>query len=230
VSEDANSVDAQDLWADGQAQLYESENYGPGLAGYVMRKSQSLIERPFGRDTAFRRVLEVGAGSGVHLDYVRHSYSEYVLSDSNDAMLAELAAQAEGNLAVKIEKQSAAALTYPNASFDRLIAAHVLEHIVYPERIVREWARVVKPGGVISIVLPCDPGMAWRLGRHLGPRRRAIKRGLSYDYVMAMEHVNSITNLTSIIAHFFPRRTEYWWPLRLPSTDLNLIYAVNIQT
>jgi phosphatidylethanolamine/phosphatidyl-N-methylethanolamine N-methyltransferase len=229
VSNDVNSVDGQDLWADGQAQLYESENYGPGLAGYVLRTSQDLVERPFGSDTVFPKVLEVGAGSGVHLDFVRHSYQEYVLSDSSDAMLAQLAPRAAGNGAIRIAKQSAAALTYPDASFDRLIAAHVLEHIVHPELIVAEWARVVKPGGVLSIVLPCDPGLAWRMGRYLGPRRRALKRGLDYDYVMAMEHVNSITNLTAIIGHFFPKRTEYWWPLRLPSTDLNLIYAVNIQ-
>lgn len=223
---------ADDLWSERHAGLYESENYGPGLAGYVMGKSHRLVETPYGGEVHFSRVLEVGAGSGVHLSHVRHSFDEYILTDAHDAMLSQLARQAGADRScgkVTVEKQDATALTYPAASFDRLIAAHILEHIVYPEKVIREWARVLKPGGVLSIVLPCDPGIAWRLGRTLGPRRRAIKRGLSYDYVMATEHVNSITNLTAIIAHLFPERREYWWPLVLPSTDFNLIYAANIK-
>ena len=208
--------------------LHESENHGPGLAGFVLRNSRALIEAAYGAEVRFPRVLEVGAGSGVHPGYVKHGFDEYILTDSSDEMLAQLASH-NSDRRIKVEKQDATSLTYADASFDRVIAAHVLEHIVHPEKVVTEWARVLKPGGVLSIVLPCDPGIAWRLGRTLGPRRRAIKRGLSYDFVMAMEHVNSIANLIVIIAHFFPDRREYWWPLRLTSTDLNLIYAVNIK-
>jgi phosphatidylethanolamine/phosphatidyl-N-methylethanolamine N-methyltransferase len=84
---------------------------------------------------------------------------------------------------------------------------------------------VLKDGGTLSILIPTDPGMAWRLGRHLGPRRNAIAQGIAYDYVMAREHVNSCNNLVALLRHYFPRSRESWWPLRVPSIDLNLFFA-----
>ena len=100
---------------------------------------------------------------------------------------------------VVIEKQDATSLTYSDHSFDRLIATHVLEHLPNPVQVLKEWNRVIRPQGVISIVLPCDPGMLWRLGRYLGPRRNAKKLGIAYDYLQAAEHINSIFNLIVFI-------------------------------
>lgn len=209
---------------------YEQENYGPGLAGWVLRSSHKIIERPM-RGRKFAQVLEVGAGSGMHLQYVEHEYDRYVMTDGSDAMLMQMqpaVKTARFPERVEIAKQSAAQLTYPDRSFDRLIATHVLEHMPMPHEVVKEWARVVHPGGVLSIVLPCDPGLAWRFGRTLGPRARWTSAGVSYDFVMALEHINSITNLTAILRHLFSERSEIWWPLGIAFSDINLIYAVNI--
>ena len=106
----------------------------------------------------------------------------------------------------------------------------MLEHLPNPVNVLREWNRVVRPGGVISIVLPCDPGLLWRLGRHLGPRRNAQRRGLAYDYLQAAEHINSIFNLTVFIRHHFENVTESWYPARMAVPDLNLFYICHIQT
>ena len=48
----------------------------------------------------------------------------------------------------------ATALPYPDASFDRIIAAEVLEHIVDDERAIAELARVLRPGGTIAVTVP----------------------------------------------------------------------------
>jgi ubiquinone/menaquinone biosynthesis C-methylase UbiE len=129
-----------------------------------------------------------------------------------------------------LEKQDATRLSYPDGSFDRLIATHVLEHLPEPVSVLREWNRVVRPGGIISIVLPCDPGFLWRLGRHLGPRRNAKKLGLAYDYLQAAEHINSIFNLVVFIRHHFESLNELWYPTRIPVPDLNLFYICHINT
>ena len=84
---------------------------------------------------------------------------------------------------------------------------------------------MLKHGGVISILIPTDPGMAWRLGRHFGPRKNALAQGIEYDYVMAREHVNSCNNLIAILRHYFPGSKEAWWPFPIPSIDLNLFFA-----
>jgi phosphatidylethanolamine/phosphatidyl-N-methylethanolamine N-methyltransferase len=170
---------------------YDKANYSGGLSGYVLKSTHSLIERDFGPDKIFRRVLEIGAGTLAHLPFVRHQYDEYVASDFDEGVVAQLMSR-ELPQKVRAIRLDGVKLPYDDDSFDRVIATHVLEHIPSPQASLAEWARIIRPGGVLSIILPCDPGMDWRLGRHFGPRAQAEKAGLPYDYYMAREHVNSI--------------------------------------
>jgi SAM-dependent methyltransferase len=41
-----------------------------------------------------------------------------------------------------------------NAQFDFLISSHCLEHVPNTLRTLKEWARVIRPGGVLFLVLP----------------------------------------------------------------------------
>lgn len=215
------------LWSGDYPKAYETSNYGPGLAGTVMRTSHALVEKPFGPEIRFDTVLEVGAGSGVHLEHIRHAFDRYLLTDASTDMIEEMK-NASNDPRIDIAAENAGALSCPDNHVDRLIACHVLEHIPEPHKILEEWYRVIKPGGVLSIVLPCDPGLLWRIGRNFGPRATAKKNGLDYDYVMAREHVNPINNLVALIQYHFDDIDEIWWPSRIPIGDVNLIYAVNI--
>jgi len=209
---------------------YERSNYGSGLAAYLLRMSHEWCERRFDRSDHFSKVLEVGAGTGVHIRSVRHGFDEYWMTDLNRSMLDQIAtadASRVGRLIVKDE--DATKLSFGDHSFDRLIAAHVLEHLPSPHQVLREWVRVVRPGGVISLVLPCDPGLAWRLGRSVGPRRTFTRAGIAYDYWMAREHINAINNLVSMLRYYFNVIEEAWRPLLVPSMDLNLFYIAHIR-
>jgi phosphatidylethanolamine/phosphatidyl-N-methylethanolamine N-methyltransferase len=207
---------------------YETMNYDTSLAGKVLKHSHALLEKPFNSRFSFSKVLEVGAGSGVHIDFVNHQFDEYWMTDSSTGMLKISSERSAQSSKIRIAKENASNLSFVDNSFDRLIASHVLEHLSEPHEVLREWARVVKPGGVISLILPCDPGFLWRFGRRLGPRRRAIANGIDYDYWMAREHINPIQNLVTFIEYYFDNTSSSWWPIRLPSFDLNLIYVVNI--
>ena len=44
--------------------------------------------------------------------------------------------------------------TIASASYDFLFASHSLEHIANPLKALKEWVRVVKPGGSIILILP----------------------------------------------------------------------------
>ena len=168
----------------------------------------------------------------LHFSYIKHPVSQYVLTDSSDAMLKVASARYPEDIAsnrLLISNQDATHLEYPDQSFDRLIATHILEHIPNPVAALQEWDRVVKKGGLMSIVLPCDPGLLWRFGRFLGPRRNARKLGLPYDYVMAADHVNSIFNLVVFIRHHFESINELWYPSRMPLPDVNLFYVCHIK-
>lgn len=206
---------------------YDSSTYGKGLSGTVLRRTHGLIERPFGPDVHLPQVLEVGAGTLAHLPFVRHRFDRYVASDFDQSVLDAAAAKPLPQ-GVELMRIDGAELPFADDSMDRLIATHVLEHVPHPHEAVAEWVRVLKPGGVLSIILPCDPGLAWRIGRYLGPRKQAEKAGLPYDYYMAREHINAIHNLSNILDFHFPKREVTWWPSRIPSADLNLIYAANL--
>jgi len=210
------------------SKLYDCSNYSSPMQAFAMCASHKLVEKAYGPDDYFRRVLEVGAGTGEHFQFVRHTYDEYTFSDIDGKTLEIARSKLEKAIPsarVSFEVQEGKDLNYSNDSFDRLIAVHVLEHIYQPHLVLKEWYRIVKHGGVLSVLIPTDPGLAWRLGRHLGPRGNALSMGVAYDYVMAREHVNSCVNLIAILRHYFPVAKESWWPLPFPSVDLNLFVA-----
>lgn len=211
---------------------YDAVNYDkPSLAARVLGHGHTLLERAFGPETRFETVVEVGAGHGEHLAHVRHGFSRYIMTDWNADELGRRFDLPEWrDKGVEVMAQDATRLTLPDNSADRLIASHVLEHLPRPTEALRDWSRVVKDGGVISIALPCDPGFAWRLGRHFGPRRANHAAGnTAYDYWMAYEHVNAIQNLHTFLAYYFDRRDEIWFPLGVKSFNFNLIYVVHLR-
>jgi ubiquinone/menaquinone biosynthesis C-methylase UbiE len=213
------------------SESYERANYDSGLSGLFLTKSHEWAERPFGPNAFFGKVLEVGAGTGIHLRHVRHAFDEYWMTDLNLPFLERAAASDRPRVKgeVRIDRQDAASLTFPEDTFDRLIATHVLEHLPEPHRVLREWTRVLKPGGTLSLLLPCDPGMAWRLGRAVGSRGKFVKAGIDYDYWMAREHINPINNLIAFVRHYFSDVRESWLPLGIPSMDLNLFYIAHVR-
>jgi ubiquinone/menaquinone biosynthesis C-methylase UbiE len=205
---------------------YDHSNYDKGLSAAVLKRTHALIERPFGLETYIPQVLEIGAGTLAHLPFVRHRFDRYIASDFDHTVLEAIKERTLPSTVVTM-KLDGSTLPFPDNTFDRVIATHVLEHVPSPHLAIQEWVRVLKPGSVLSLILPCDPGWAWRVGRYLGPRKQAQAAGLPYDYYMAREHVNSIFNLNQILKYHFPKREVTWWPLRLPIPDLNLIYAGN---
>jgi ubiquinone/menaquinone biosynthesis C-methylase UbiE len=219
-----NTEESWNKYKQTQSSDYEDFNYGLSLQSWTMMKSHQIIEKPFRRADYFENVLEIGAGTGSHYKHVHHSFKKYIMTDVNENML-NIARKKNRSKKCYFEKQNGRKLNFRDNSFDRLVAVHVLEHITEPHLVLAEWHRVVKDNGTISVLIPTDPGLLWRLGKHLGPRRKTISKGIAYDYVMAREHVNSCSNLVSILNHLFTAQDESWWPLKIPSVDLNLYYS-----
>jgi SAM-dependent methyltransferase len=211
-------------------ELYQGQNYDVGLTGYFLRKSHIWSEQKFDRNIHFSRVLEVGAGTCEHINYIKHTFDEYLITDLHPQ---EVDVQPFSGVGIEgkvsIAQEDAKKLSFENDSFDRVIGAHVLEHLYRPCEILREWMRVLKTGGVMTLVVPCDPGLLWRLGRYLVARNKFIKAGVEYDYWQAQDHVNPINNLVSFIRYYFPKVEERWLPCKIPSIDLNLFYIVHIR-
>src|SRR5687767_5944975 len=98
-------------------QAYDANNSARTLAGSFLQKSHRLLERTLPAAGGIDRVLEVGAGTGHHLAFVARTFKEYVITDANDDMLAIAREKYAAELRegwLRIEKQNATALTYPD--------------------------------------------------------------------------------------------------------------------
>jgi len=99
------------------------------------------------------RLLEVGVGTGLALPHYGASLKVTGIDLSPD-MLARarerVARHGQGNVEALIE-MDATALAFPNDSFDVTAAMFVMTVVPDPVAVMRELARVTKPGGTILI-------------------------------------------------------------------------------
>lgn len=119
------------------------------------------------------RVLEVGVGTGLSLPgYGRHL--EVVGIDLAPEMLDKARERvATGNLdhVTGLHEMDAEQLTFPDASFDTVVAMYVMTVVPNPELVMAELARVVKPGGQVLLVnhFSQDDGVRGFIERRLAP-------------------------------------------------------------
>ncbi|HVR43620.1 MAG TPA: methyltransferase domain-containing protein [Thermoanaerobaculia bacterium] len=115
------------------------------------------------------RILLVGCGTGLDLELIPPA-SPLTAIDLDPAMLAATRRRA-ARLARNIDARlmDAAALDLPDASFDLVLLHLVLAVVPDPRAVARESARVLRPGGRVSIF---DKFLGE--GRRPSPLRRAV--------------------------------------------------------
>ena len=112
-------------------------------------------------------VLLAGIGSGLDLPLLPHG-PHYTGLDLTPAMLARARRQAARlSLNICLDQGDARHLPYPAAAFDVVVLHLILAVTPHPERVLREAARVLRPGGRVLI-----------LDKFLRPGQRAPVRRL----------------------------------------------------
>jgi ubiquinone/menaquinone biosynthesis C-methylase UbiE len=208
--------------------FYEKVNVrGTGLGARTFKKLHETMERPY-RKQFFSKVLEIGAGTGEHLEFVTHSYDEYVLTDIRKPILSGSWAE---NSKISCLEANAESLPFSDFSFDRVICTCLLHHVEKPEEVLLEIHRLMKSDGKAMIYLTCDPGIMTRVVRKLTIQRAAEKAGYEgFDLLMAREHRNHIGSLLLLVKYVFrDRKIDIRFvPFLFPSWNLNGSVIIHI--
>jgi len=177
------------------------------------------------------RVLDVGCGGGRHTFEAYRRGADVTALDTDGAQLADVEAMAEAMRqageagpgaqggSVTTVRADATALPFPDGSFDRVVAAEVLEHLPNDAGALTEIARVVRPGGTVAVTVPSygPEKLCWMLsdayhaneGGHVRIYRRAELVQLlrtSGLQVLGMHHAHAL-------------HAPYWWLKCLVGVD-----------
>lgn len=164
----------------------------PGYRSLLARVFRQPRYRPRAEDLV---VLDAGIGTGAMshaLWQVLAKRFRLVGIDISPAMLAEARHLSDYGIDLTLDQADLTALPYPDASFDIVLVAHVVEHLGRPDHALVELVRVLKPGGVVvcCITRP-SPGGAW-IGWAWRTHRVARRTALSWLADSGLQSVRAL--------------------------------------
>lgn len=179
---------------DADAPTYDA-NPTHGLSAREQTAWRRLLTETFAplRGDAPTRIVDVGTGTGEMALLLASMGCAVTGIDLSPAMLAQARAKAQRlALPLTLLEGRADRLPLPDASVDAVVSRHLFWTLPDPLAAVREWARVVRPGGMVSIADGwwAEPSRQMRVRRALGAAlRRAFHeqghRMPGYDAIAA---------------------------------------------
>jgi SAM-dependent methyltransferase len=136
-----------------------SENIKRKLSNEIVRSE--WVERRLKALSEGAILLDAGCGSQQyrkycnHLEYRSQDFGQYV-ADSTDGFTADMGGT-EGYQYGKLDYTGDIwAIDEKSEHFDAILCTEVFEHIPYPNETVREFGRLIKPGGTLILTLPSN--------------------------------------------------------------------------
>lgn len=212
--------------------------HGAGCLGGAASVMHKRLERDRG-DHSYPLTVEVGAGRFEHYPFVTHARDRYVATDiriptENDVYRSVV--EGTGPADLEFRQSDAMSLDLEDNSVDRVVATCLLIHLPDPYGALLEWQRVCRPGGVIDMLVPCDPGLVSRAFRRGVSQRVARKQGVAaeeYALVNAIEHLSPFNRVLKLVrAAVEPERrleVDYFPFTKVPSWNLNAFAIMRVE-
>jgi len=165
------------------------------------------------------KTLEIGVGEGKHakMEGSDNYYGLELTPSYVQYKVRMVAANAEQGIPFK------------SAWFDRVLAIHVLEHLANLPAALDEVMRVLKPSGTFTVVIPCEGGLSYTIGRNLSTRRIFERKfGKNYDWMIAYDHINTAREVLAELASRFTTVRSSYFPLKVPAVDANLCIGLDL--
>lgn len=184
---------------------YYRHHYGRVHSSGTLGAANNFFHKSLERNRAGKEypiTLELGAGNFEHVGHVTHKYDKYICVDIRQPT-PEVLRRLEAKKGQSFTLGDATKIPFPDNFADRIVVTCLIMHLADPLAAINEWQRVCKPGGIIDLLVPTDPGMAIRVFRKLVSERRVASLGISkrtYRLVNAYEHISSFDRIKKLVS------------------------------
>ncbi len=192
--------------------------------GFFHRITHEKMEK-FSKNE-YANILEVGAGDGQHIKYVKSSYKRYTMLDLEPSRNKIL------NRKIRYVVGDIQHLPFKDNLFEKVIITCLMHHIEKPILGLQEIRRVAKPGAEVVVLLPTDPGIVFRALRKIFADSKLKKNNIeNIDLLRATDHRNHFSSLRTMIEYTFATDEIKIckFPLILDSWNLNLFYIFHVK-
>lgn len=158
------------------------------------------------------RILDLGSGTGYFADKISAEGGITVCVDICADNL--LSIRKRGSIDLSLLNASAEQLPLKDGSFDQVLCSEVVEHIQDEGRVLDEIARILRPGGVLVLTVPCSayrfPSLINMLQiktvhDYEGPEKH-YRSGYELDeLMMTLKRRGLVADQHAYFAHFFSK-------------------------
>jgi SAM-dependent methyltransferase len=166
------------------------------------------------------RTLEIGAGLGEHARFEDLSRQQYWFLEYREEFCEAL--RRRYPLAKVIQGDIHQRQDLPDAYFNRVVAIHVLEHLLNLPLAVAEIDRLLADDGFFDVVIPCEGGLAHSLGRKISAER-LFRREFRMDFtpIRKNEHVSTFREIMTVLQDHFNIQKWRFFPMGVPYYQIN---------
>jgi phosphatidylethanolamine/phosphatidyl-N-methylethanolamine N-methyltransferase len=221
----------QDFWYLNNYNRINATAISGGIYSRILHKFLELPSKLLKEKTEGISILEVGANIGEHIPYVQSKWKNYTATDIREPQ--EFQLEEIRKMGANFQVADVESLPFRDELFDRVIATCVFHHLENPENGFKEIRRVLKNQGSISILLPNDPGILYRILWKFTTLRNAGKSGLAASARInhARQHRNHYLGLMILLRENFKedKIRVIGLPFIFRSYSLNILTVVYIK-
>jgi len=197
----------------------------PERLGFIEHFNQGFVTGLPARPGA--RTLEIGPGLGAQARWRGAVSDGYYCLELREIFCARMRELLAPDHVFQGDIQSRQ--PWPDGWFERIIAVHLLEHLVDLPAALAEVDRLLAPGGCFDVVIPCEGGLAYGIARKVSAERLFRRRyRMDYTPIRLNEHVSTYRDVVGELVRRFEISKRAFYPLRVPAMSINLFVGMRL--
>lgn len=218
--------------------IYKNNNYlkttYQGISKYLYKINHYLLDLNI--DQKYNEhIVEVGGGAQQHIKYMNtKNIKTYTILDSKIFYKDILKLKSKyKNIKFYFIDYKKKNFKKKNFKYTRLISSHTFEHFNDFENQFLSLLKFMKKDSILSIALPCDPGILWRLMQYFSyinqKKYYGWKSFKEKDLDDSRDHLTSAQNILKVIKYYFKNFKSYYFPFLIPIIEINIFLILNIK-